>query len=68
MTFIIVEMTMKKSKFQKLLWRKIYKITTCASVNATGGTIKNRTDSASDGIDGGTGCNFIFLIHCFNRK
>ena len=23
---------------------------------------KNRTDSASEGIDGGTGCNFIFLL------
>ena len=22
---------------------------------------KNRIDSASDGIDGGTGCNFIFM-------
>ena len=22
---------------------------------------QNRTDSASDGIDGGTGCNFIFF-------
>ena len=24
---------------------------------------KNRTDSASDGISGGTGCNFIFFIY-----
>ena len=43
--------------------RKEYTITTCASVNATE-TLwisKNRTDSVSDGIDGGTGCNFIFF-------
>ena len=26
-------------------------------------TPDNVTDSASDGIDGGTGCNFIFLIY-----
>ena len=24
---------------------------------------QNRTDSASDGIDGGTGCNFIFFLY-----
>ena len=32
--------------------------------------IKNRTDSASDGIDGGTGCNFIlfFFLDCNIRK
>ena len=29
---------------------------------------KNRTDSASDGIDGGTGCNFIFFIYLFLRR
>ena len=40
-----------------------YKITTCASVNATGGTLnieEHNLYSASDGIDGGTGCNCIF--------
>ena len=28
---------------------------------------KNRTDNASDGIDGGTSCNFIF-IYVFLRR
>ena len=44
---------------------KKYKITTCASVNAIGGTISSgiRGNSASNGIDGGTGCNFIFFLH-----
>ena len=39
------------------------KITTCASVNAPEALLltKDRTDSSSDGIDGGTGSNFIFL-------
>ena len=27
----------------------------------------NLTYSASDGIGGGTGCNFIFLLLCFLR-
>ena len=39
----------------------IRKKSTCASVYATGGTlnIKNGIDRASDGMDGGTGRNYI---------
>ena len=44
-----------------ILSEKINKITTSASVNVIGGTIDpdNLTDSDSDGIDGGTGCNSL---------
>ena len=45
-----------------ILSQKKYKIATCASANAIGGTIPdNLTDSDSDGIGGGTGCNSIFF-------
>ena len=49
-------------EISKTAMRKKFEITTCASVNATGALLitKNRTDSASDGIDRGTGCNLYF--------
>ena len=46
--------------------RKKY-ATASASVNATGGTVNvmNTTYCASNGIDGGTGCNFIFSFKTY---
>ena len=52
-----------KLSHTKVNLRKIDKITPCASANAIGGSIDHISIeySASKGIGGVTGCNFIFL-------
>ena len=44
-----------------ILSQKKYKITTCASANAIGGIFIPDYLTDSEGIGGGTGCNFIFF-------
>ena len=57
-------MTMTKSKFLKLLCEKNAKLHPMPPSMQPEALLitQDLTDSASDGMDGGTGCNFIFLL------
>ena len=50
--------------YHEVLFHNKYKITPCASVNAIGDNVKFKyqTDNAFDGIDDGTGGNYIILV------